>query len=63
MYTGEYFDASVPGPSYAMPFRTEMSEESVIRTNGDVGSNVALAPSEDGKVSLRLENRNGELRV
>lgn len=35
----------------------------VIRANGDVGSNVALAPAADGKVSFRLENRLGELRV
>lgn len=35
----------------------------VIRNNGDVGSNVALAPAADGKVTLRLENRLGELRV
>lgn len=35
----------------------------VIRNNGDVGSNVALAPAADGKVSFRLENRLGELRI
>ncbi len=35
----------------------------VIRANGDVGSNVALAPPANGKVTIRLENRSGELRV
>ncbi len=55
---GELFLTGSSTATYAYPL-----SRAVVRGNGDVGSGVALAPGEDARVTILIENRGGELRL